>query len=94
VIEGGISPDYFLDEMTDWELEAIASATNKRERGEWERCRFLAYVTACSMGAKIKTPQDLIKFQWEESTPEYKPGKLNPDLIKQFEEELQWQQET
>jgi hypothetical protein len=56
VIEGGISPDYFLDEMTDWELEAIASATNKRERGEWERCRFLAYVTACSMGAKIKSP--------------------------------------
>lgn len=76
--------------MTDLELDALMYGSNIGDKGEWERCRFLAYITACSMGAKIKTPQDLITFDWEkQEVPTITVTKDERNkLIKQYMEEL------
>lgn len=54
--------------MTVTEANAIVDSITDREKSEWEKTRWLGYVTCLSNGAKLKTPQDLIKFSWEEVT--------------------------
>lgn len=77
--------------MTEWELDALILGHSKRKRDSWEQCRFLAYVTACSMGAKIKSPTDLISFPWEkeETEEEIVSNKPSKEMIKQMAKEFE-----
>jgi len=80
--------------MSEWELEALMIGHSKKKRDSWEQCRFLAFVTASSMGAKLKSPADLIEFAWEKeevdmTEPFEKPSKdFIKQMAKQFEDEL------
>jgi hypothetical protein len=67
VVSGGISPDYFLDEMTTWEIEGVLKAIESERRNDWERCRLSGFWQLLSMGAKLKSPKDLITFTWEKN---------------------------
>jgi len=60
-----IAPEYFLYSMTIAEAELVLEQYNKEYRDGWDRTRYICYVTACSMGAKLKKPQDLMLFPWE-----------------------------
>lgn len=60
-----IPPNYFLDEMSMFEVEALIYQYNKAYQDEWEQTRWIGYVIALSNGAKLKKPSDLMKFEWE-----------------------------
>lgn len=51
--------------MTLYEVDAALLSNNKLYKDSWEKNRWLGYITACAFGAKLKSPQDLIKFSWE-----------------------------
>ena len=47
------------------EANAIIDSISDVEKVNWERVRWSAYIQALTAGAKLKSPQSLIKFQWE-----------------------------
>jgi hypothetical protein len=95
VVECGIAPDYFLDEMTDWELDASLKAVERQRRESWEQCRISCFYTVAAFGGKVKKPQDLWEFSWEKKTVPHKPSEVVAvdkdfvkELAKQWEDEL------
>jgi predicted transcriptional regulator len=46
VLEGGLSPEYVLDKMQMYELEALISSLYQKNRESWEQTRLLAYILA------------------------------------------------
>ena len=64
-----------LTEYYDSEIEVVLSIIdsfytfeNNKERQEWERSRFVAFMTIKPHDSKkkFKKPSDLIKFDWEQ----------------------------
>lgn len=53
--------------MTAAEANYIIDAVTDKDKVSWEQTRWLAYITCLAQGAKLKTPQDLMKFGWEET---------------------------
>jgi hypothetical protein len=73
----GISPQYFLDEMSQQEVHAVLEADMEREKIAWERVRLQGFYTIIATnGTKnLKKPSDLMKFPWEVKSTEKKKGK-------------------
>lgn len=68
VIEGGLDPEYVLDEMQMYELEPLISNLHKKDRNSWEQARMIAYVIAqCNSTKKLK-PTDIMQFTWDNDT--------------------------
>jgi len=65
VVPHGITPDYFFDQMTIPEVNAICENIKYQYRLSWEQTRFISYITACTVSNKIKKPEDLVRFAWE-----------------------------
>lgn len=64
----GISPSYFLDEMTDIEAKAVLDGYYEKYKDEWEQTRYISFVIAATQSSKIKKPTDILKFDWDEKT--------------------------
>lgn len=43
----------------------LINEIDSKYKTAWEQTRWLAYVNASAMGAKLKRPTDLVKFSWE-----------------------------
>lgn len=54
--------------MTVFEANAIIDSVTDNDKASWEKVRWLGYITCLSQGAKLKTPQELITFSWEETS--------------------------
>lgn len=67
VISIGISPQYFLDEMSQSELTRVLQTKFEQIKLSWEQTRIIAfYIMVAEHGTKhIKTPEDLFKFEWD-----------------------------
>lgn len=65
VVKCGISPQYFLDEMSDYELEAVLEYANENEKQKVELNRLGWYYSLLPYVQKGVTPQSLIPFAWE-----------------------------
>jgi hypothetical protein len=77
VVRLGVSPLYFLDEMSQEEVSALLEADMEREKAEWERARMLGFYTIIATnGTKVyKKPADLFKFPWEQKKVAKKKGR-------------------
>lgn len=63
--ECGISPSYFLDQMTVCEVELFLDGYKRRCVESWEQTRMIAYIIAqCNSTKKIKLT-DIIRFDWD-----------------------------
>lgn len=51
--------------MSTIEVKSILQNQNEQYKNTWEQVRYIAYVTAATNSDKIKTPTDLLKFDWE-----------------------------
>jgi len=69
------------------EAEALVEQSNRAYKDNWERTRFIGYVTALSNGAKLKKPSDLITFSWEKQR-EAKPVKPSKEKLAQMTKEM------
>lgn len=66
----GISPSYFLDEMSQDEAYEVIKGYNEKVKISWEQTRMQCFYSLISFnGTKhIKKPQDLFPFTWENIT--------------------------
>lgn len=61
----GIDPCYFYDEMTIAEVQAVVDNYNLNYQNQWNQTRWLGYINCLNAGNKLKSPQELITFNWE-----------------------------
>lgn len=66
VIECGIDPDYFLDKMQWYEVEACLNGLENKDKTSWEQTRFLSYMIAQVNSSKKLKPTDILSFKWDE----------------------------
>lgn len=64
-----VSAEYFLDYMTQYELDIFLGHLNYAYRPEYEQMRFLAYINVSLNMDRKKHPNfdayDIVKFPWE-----------------------------
>jgi hypothetical protein len=65
VVQCGIAPDYFLDRMQWYEVDACLKGLELSERTGWEQTRCLCYVTAQVQSSKKLNPLDMLSFEWD-----------------------------
>lgn len=70
VLELGLSPDYVLDEMRDYEITALLEAGHNRYKQQWEMTRFIMWVHAQTHSRKEIDVKDLLRFPWDRSIQE------------------------
>ena len=63
----GVAPDYVLDRMTFYEMEALLDNLWMKEKESWEQTRTVAYVTAQCQSTKKLDMQEMMTFPWEKS---------------------------
>ena len=72
----GVQPDYVLDRMNFYELEALLDNLWMKNKESWEQTRVQAYITAQTQSTKKIDMNDMMSFPWEkkvekvEDTPE------------------------
>ena len=73
----GITPEYYLDEMSQDEVTAIMKSKSEVDKSQWEQTRLLSFYTiVAQQGTKqIKTPKDLFTLPWDEGHTEKIVGK-------------------
>ena len=63
--KGGISPSYFLDRMSWFEVDACLNGIDSKERVSWEQTRALGYIIAQSHSTKEIKYSDVMRFHWD-----------------------------
>ena len=72
----GVQPDYVLDRMNFYEIEALLENLWMKNKESWEQTRVQAYITAQTQSTKKIDMNDMMSFPWEkkvekvEDTPE------------------------
>ena len=72
----GVQPDYVLDRMKFYEIEALIENLWMKNKESWEQTRVQAYITAQTQSTKKIDMNDMMSFPWEkkvekvEDTPE------------------------
>ena len=61
-----IPVEYFYDEMQPYEVNDIISCLQYADVNLWESNRINGYIIAQSNSKKKLSPQDIIKFPWDE----------------------------
>lgn len=82
-----MDPDYVLDEISMYEAGLLIEAYNENYKEKWEMLRFLSFITAASNGAKLNSPEDIIKFKWDDKV-EVETKKLTPEEINAVKERM------
>lgn len=67
VLEAGLSPDYVLDKMEQYEIQPLINHLHYKHKESWEQTRMLGYIIAQSQSTKKLKITDIMKFPWEES---------------------------
>ena len=82
----GVSPDYVLDRIQTYEIQALLNYNWLKSKDEWEQARLIAYVTAqCQSTKKLKIT-DIIDFPWEKQEKTQKEIKVDKERIKKIQE--------
>lgn len=61
----GIDPEYVLDRMDWYEIEALIENLWMRDKTSWEQTRTISYITAQCQSTKQLNPKDMMTFPWE-----------------------------
>lgn len=76
MLQCGVQPDYVLDRMKFYEIEALIENLWMKNKESWEQTRVQAYITAQTQSTKKIDMNDMMSFPWEkkvekvEDTPE------------------------
>jgi hypothetical protein len=69
-----------MDKLNDYEIDSILENLQYDDVNSWEQTRLRIYSTAQMMSKKQMTPQDLMKFPWEEKEEEHKTSITNEEI--------------
>ena len=73
--EAGVSPDYFMRDMTCDEAADFVIGFDRRQRGAWERARIGWYILCA--GGEIQSPQDIYSFPWDKQPKSVSVKEIN-----------------
>lgn len=65
VVRCGVSPQYFLDEMTDYEISIIMEHSFEQYKDGWEKIRSTNHAIISSQSTKPVQPKDVLPFPWD-----------------------------
>ena len=69
IILHGMDAHYVMYEMDIWEIEKLLELAEQKKKAEMIENRFWAYIQVSPYLPKnIKSPEDLVKFDWEKET--------------------------
>lgn len=68
---GGVSPSYFLDEMTWAEVDAYLTGLDEAERTSWDQTRMIMYTVAQCNSRKKLRPKDILPLPWDDEKPQH-----------------------
>ena len=57
--------EYFMDKMENWELYELYQTIEYADSNNWEQTRAMMYVIAQVNSKKRLSPEDIMKFPWE-----------------------------
>lgn len=80
MVECGFDPEYFLDRMEPYEIQAALNGARLRDRDSWEQTRLIAYVLAQSNSTKPLKPEDILKFPWDNVKHDSETSVSNDDV--------------
>lgn len=80
VVESGIDPDYFLDEMKWYEVEACIKGLENKNKASWEQCRFISYMIAQVNSTKKLKLNDILSFTWDKEEDNKNTMITNEDI--------------
>ena len=67
MIDLGIAPDYVLDKMEMYEVNALIKNQYRRHKDDWEQARLIAYLIAQCNSKKRMKLTDIVQFPWEKN---------------------------
>ena len=85
----GYDPEYVLDKMAQYEIDAAMKYNHYKKKDMWETGRFFSYVIAKANGSKAQTIGDFFEFPWEEEQEEDNKKPMTKELIEQMKKEAQ-----
>ena len=80
----GISPDYFLDTMSDRGYYLALEGYNERIKREWEQTRIIAYYSIAPHLKQKKSVHSILPFEWDNDKPKKAPTKEDFDRLKKL----------
>ena len=92
IVSGGADAGWVYSEMTFVEMDELQKAMQRKQRYELEHARLWTFFTVIPhiSGNKIKKPEDLYPFPWEENKRKLKSAFTEEDIeerLRQLEEE-------
>lgn len=82
----GLNPQYVLDEMKIYEINALMKFQHYAFKDGWEQARFIAYVTAQVNSTQTLSPSDILPFSWEQEDENTDPELTDTEkmMLKKF----------
>lgn len=81
-MNGGLSPDYVLDSITDFEIEYILNQINSNFKNQWYQIKEICYTIAQVNSTKKIDKKNFMNFFWEKSENENENEIKKEDLEK------------
>lgn len=81
-----VSVEYFMDTMTEWEINDIIENLPFLDRNMWEACRLKAWITIQANSTDDVAMQDVLKFKWDEESVESKEIEISNEDIARLRE--------
>ena len=75
VVRCGIAPNYFLDEMTQYEMGIVMKHYFEQYKDNWEKVRSTNHAIISSQSTKSIKPKDVLPFPWDDDGKDKKKGK-------------------
>lgn len=81
IVRHGIDPHYVMYDMELWEIQPYLNAADIKRKNELITQRFWTYLTIAPQinTKKVKSPEDLVPFEWEEKKEDKIKKKLEAD---------------
>lgn len=84
----GYDPEYVLDKIETYELNAAMKYSYYAVKDDWEQARLIAYIVAQVNSKKTLKMQDIMKFHWEEET-EHGDTKITKEEIEMLKRQAE-----
>ena len=90
MLQCGIAPDYVLDRMEWYEMEALIENLWMKNRETWEQTRTISFVTAQCQSTKKLDPKEMMPFTWDKN--EEKHVDTEEEKKEMYQEMKRWEE--
>lgn len=85
----GVQPDYVLDRMKFYEIEALIENIWMKNKESWEQTRVQAYITAQTQSTKKIDMNDMMSFPWEKKVEKVEDTPEEIDMMRKEMKEME-----